>query len=163
MRTSLTLAVASVLLAGQSSAGPLDSPLPTLSIGKPAVAFTVSGVVNAAGLATFFSCTNQSAEPMMMTVGLFVDGGGDPCNDEAAAAVTIPPGGTKMMSTQNNVQSSYFDSSPISTPEIFLAIGSARIVTTGKGAVCAVHVSDVYGSPPMSSYALPIAGRGKQK
>jgi len=163
MRKHLILAVASVLVAGSASAGPLDSPLPTLSTGKATLVATVSGVVNAAGLATFFSCTNQSPEAVQMTVGIFVDDGGDPCNDEATAAVTIPPGGTRVMSTQNNVQSSYFSTNPVSVTDMFIAIGSARVLSTGKGMACSSWVADVYDSPPSSSYSLAMAFRGKQK
>lgn len=163
MRKHLTLAIASILVAGSASAGPLDSPMPVLSSGKPSLLGTVSGVVNAAGLSTYFSCTNQSPDAVLVTVGLFLDGGGDPCNNEAAAAVSIAPGGTEMLATGNNVASSYFSTHPISTPEMFLAIGSARILTTGKGVICSVVVSDNSGSPPMTSYALDVAIKGKQR
>jgi len=163
-RIRVSLAAALVALAASmAQAGPLDSTLPVLSSGKPAILGTVSGVVNGGGLATFFSCTNQSAISMQMTVGIFVDGGGDPCNDEAAAAVTIPPGGTKLIATQNNADSSYFSTSPASTVDMFIAIGSARILTTGKGAVCSAFVADVSNSPPSSSYALAVAIKGKQR
>ena len=163
MRKHLILAVASVLLAGRASAGPLDSPLPALSGGKASLYGTISGVVNAGGLATLISCTNQGPEAMPVTIGLFVDVGGDPCNNEVTTAVTIAPGGTELFSTGNNIASSYFSTHPISTPEMFISVGSARIVVGGKGAFCHAVVSDMYNSPPSTSYTLPIALKGKPR
>src|SRR5687767_11564566 len=69
-----------LVLAGQANAGVLDSPLPTLGGVKTSLAFAASGVINAAGLATLFSCTNTSSDPISASVELFVDAGGSPCN-----------------------------------------------------------------------------------
>lgn len=159
----LCLALASVLSAGRASAGILDSPLPMLGGVQSAHLYSVTGVVSAAGLATFFSCTNPSSSTVSFSVQVFVDGGGDPCNDAAAAAVSIPPGGTKLLSTQNNVQSSFFDSSPIGATDMFITIGSARIVSTAKDLLCTVFVADVYNSPPMTMMRLNAGKKGKMK
>jgi hypothetical protein len=153
----------SVFVAGTASAGILDSPLPVLG-GKPSAHnFSVSGVMNAAGLATFFSCTNPTSADVMISVELFTDAGGNPCNDAAAVAATVPAGGTVLFSTQNNVQSSFFSSSPLTSVDMFLALGSARIVSTSKSLVCTAFLADVYNSPPMSMTPLNVAARGKQR
>ncbi|TMJ17678.1 MAG: hypothetical protein E6G94_01755 [Alphaproteobacteria bacterium] len=160
----LILAVASVLIAGRASAGVLDSPLPDLGGGgKTALNYAVSGVVNAAGLATFFSCTNPSSVSVHVSVELFADDGGDPCNTASTVAVTVGPGATAMFSTQNNVQSSFFSSTPLMSVDMFMAAGSARVISDGKTLLCSAFVADVYNSPPMSMMSLSLVSRGKPK
>jgi hypothetical protein len=149
--------------AGTASAGVLDSPVPLLGGQKTSIAYAVTGVINGAGLGTLFSCTNTSSAAMMVSVDLFVDAGGAPCNDSSAVAVTIDPGATKMFSTQNNVQSSFFSTVPLTAVDMFLALGSARIIATGKGLICSGMVADVYNSPPTSMIPLVMAARGKHK
>jgi hypothetical protein len=157
------LVAASLILPSAAAAGILDSPLPLLGGAKGAHLYSVSGVVNAAGLGTFFSCTNPSSDTVMVSVELFVDAGGAPCNDAAAVAVSLPPGGTKLFSTQNNVESSFFSTQPLTAVPMFLSIGSARVIGTGKALVCTVFVADVYNSPPSSMMPLNVARAGKQR
>jgi hypothetical protein len=158
-----TLLVASLLVPLSSHAGILDSPLPLLGGTKSAHIYSVSGVVNAAGLGTFFSCTNPSSDTVMVSVELFVDAGGAPCNDASTVAVSLAPGATKLFSTQNNVESSFFSTQPLTAVPMFLSIGSARVVATGKALVCTAFVADVYNSPPSSMMPLNVARIGKQR
>jgi hypothetical protein len=161
---SRVLACASLLaLAGTARAGVLDSPLPTLGGVKTTLAFAASGVVNAAGLATLFSCTNTSSSTISVSVELFVDAGGNACNSADDVDVALDAGQSVMFSTQNNVQSSFFDTQPLTAVDMFLALGSARIVTTGKGLICTAMVADVYNSPPQSMSQIVLARGGKQK
>jgi hypothetical protein len=152
-----------LVLAGQANAGVLDSPLPTLGGVKTSLAFAASGVINAAGLATLFSCTNTSSDPVSASVELFVDAGGSPCNTADDVDVELDPGESVMFSTQNNVQSSFFSTQPLTAVDMFLSLGSARIVATGKGLLCTAMVADVYNSPPQSMSQIVLAVRGKQK
>ncbi|HEY2775006.1 MAG TPA: hypothetical protein VGK20_13245 [Candidatus Binatia bacterium] len=162
-RSSLIPALALLVVAGVSYAGVIDSPLPTLGGKGSVMNYAVSGVVNAGGLATIFSCTNTSSSDVTISVELFVDAGGNPCNDANAAAVTAPAGGTVMFSTQDNIQSSFFSTHPLSTPPMFLSVGSARVVSTGKALICSAFIADVYNSPPQSMTPLVLTAKGKQR
>jgi hypothetical protein len=152
-----------LLLPGAVRAGILDSPPPDLQGHKSQVSFSASGVINAAGLGTFFSCTNPSSVAVLISVELFTDAGGDPCNDASSVSVSAPPGGTVMFSTQNNVESSFFSTQPLTAVDMFLSLGSARIVSTGKGLVCTAFVADVSNSPPSSMMPLKLVLKGKQR
>lgn len=166
MKTTISgiLACASLLaFAGTARAGVLDSPLPTLNGEKTSLAYAASGVVNAAGLATLFSCTNTSSITMSASVELFTKEGGNACNSADTVDVSLAPGESVMFSTQNNVESSFFDTQPLTSVDMFLAMGSARILATEKGLFCTAMVADVYNSPPMSMSQIVLAARGKIK
>jgi hypothetical protein len=162
-RTFLVVSVL-VLAPAIARAGIADSPLPLLGGIKSNSLFSVTGVVSAAGLGTFFSCTNPSPdETVAASVELFVDAGGNPCNDAASVAVTLSPGETVLFATQNNIESSFFSSQPLTAVDMFLSIGSARIISTGKTLVCDAFVADVYNSPPSSMMKLNLIYRNKPK
>jgi hypothetical protein len=166
MKRSFSQLIAStslLMLATGATAGVLDSPLPTLAGQKSSLAFTAAGVINAAGLATLFSCTNSSSDPVVASVELFVDAGGDACNDANAVAVSLAAGQSVMFSTQNNVESSFFSTRPLTSVPMFLSLGSARIVATGKGLLCTAMIADMFNSPPQSMASIVLAARGKQK
>ncbi|HYC54161.1 MAG TPA: hypothetical protein VEL28_04405 [Candidatus Binatia bacterium] len=152
-----------VLLPATAVAGVLDSPLPLLQGQKSNHIYSVSGVVSAAGLGTFFSCTNPSTLSVLVSVELFTEGGGDACNDASSVSVSIAPGETVLFSTQNKVQSSFFSTQPLTAVDMFLSLGSARIVSTGKALLCSAFVADVYNSPPMSMTQLNLMAKGKQR
>jgi hypothetical protein len=158
------LACSSLLaFAGTARAGVLDSPLPTLNGVKTSLAYAATGVVNAAGLATLFSCTNTSSSTVSASVELFTKEGGDACNTADSVDVPLDPGESVMFSTQNNVESSFFDTQPLTAVDMFMSLGSARIVTTGKGVLCTAMVADMYNSPPQTLAQLTLASRGKVK
>jgi hypothetical protein len=158
-------AAASLLLAlaGPVHAGIVDSPTPDLGGQKSLHLWSASGVITAAGLGTIFSCTNPLTTPVYVSVELFVDSGGAPCNDASAAAVSVPAGGTVVFATQNSADSSFISAHALSPTPMYLSGGSARVVSTGKGVLCSAFVADVYNSPPMSMTPIVLVARGKQR
>jgi hypothetical protein len=151
----LVLAIASPALVRAS----ILDPAPPLKGQKSLRLFTVPGVVTAGGLGTFFSCTNRSSAPAVISVELYVEDGGAACNDASAVAVTAAPGATVQFATQNTADSSFFSSVPLSTPPQYLALGSASILATSKSVVCTAFVADVYNSPPLSMATLKTIGK----
>ena len=151
----LALAISSPALVHAS----IFDPPPPLKGQKSIRLFTVPGVVTAGGLGTFFSCTNRSAEPAILSVELYVEDGGAACNDADAVAVTMAPGETVQYATQNTPDSSFASSVPLSTPPQYLALGSASILSTSKTVVCTAFIADVYNSPPLSMTTLKTIGK----
>ena len=80
---------------------------PALLGQKTSRLFTVPGVVTASGLGTFFSCTNLSSAPAVVSVELYVADGADACNDASAVATTVAAGATVQFETQNTSDSSF--------------------------------------------------------
>jgi hypothetical protein len=154
----LVLAIASPALVRASI---FDAP-PSLKGQKTSRLLTVPGVMTAGGLGTFFSCTNLSQAPAVISVELYVEDGLDACNDANAVSVTAPPGATVMFSTQNTADSSFPSSVPLSTPPMYLRLGSASILSTSKSVVCTAFIADVYNSPPLSMATLRTMKKGKQ-
>jgi hypothetical protein len=130
-----------------------DTP-PTLDGQKSLRVFTVPGVMTAGGLGTFFSCTNLSQAPAALSVQLYVGDAPEACNDADAVSVTAPPGATVLFSTQNTVDSSFPSSTPLSTPPIFMATGSASVLSTTKSVACSAWVADISNSPPLTAWDL---------
>jgi len=155
---ALALAISSPALARATI---FDAP-PPLKGQKSLRVFTVPGVMTASGLGTFFSCTNLSSAPATISVELYVEDGGNACNDASAVSVTAAPGATVLYSTQNTSDSSYPTSLPLSTPPQYLALGSASILSTTKSVACSAFVADVYNSPPMSTYALTMVKKAQK-
>lgn len=147
---ALALAISSSALARASI---FDAP-PALKGQKSSRLFTVPGVVTAGGLGTFFSCTNLSSSPSVISVELYVEDGLNACNDASAVAVTVAPGGTVQFATQNTSDSSFFSSVALSSPPSYLALGMASIISTSKSVACNAFVADVYNSPPLSMTPL---------
>jgi len=143
-------------------AGIADSPVPILQGQKAAHLFSVSGVVTAGGLGTYFSCTSVSPTTVVVSVELFSDGGEGPCNDASAVALSVAPGATVMFATQN--VNSAFSSVQLLTPTpVFIGHGSARILSTSKGLVCTAFLADAYNDPPTSMAALTVVSKTKQR
>ena len=142
-------------------AGILDSPIPQLNAQKTSSLFTASGVVSAGGLATLFSCTNASTDAADVSVQLFGDDG-TLVNDAASVAVTVGVGGTALFSTNENVDSSFFSTHPLTAVPLLLTLGSARIIGTDKF-VCTAFVADVYNSPPNSITPINLFAKSKQR
>jgi len=164
MKASLLIAgvLVASLVPGGARAGVLDSPIPSLNGHKTQNLYSIPGVVNAGGLATFVSCTNTEDVPVDVSVELFVDDGGDPCNDANAVAQTLAAGATKLFTTMNTSDSSFFSSYPLTTVPMFLSIGSARVLATGK-VLCTAFIADVYNSPPSSMVSLRMGAKGRIK
>ena len=45
---------------------------------------------------------------------------------------------------------------------MYLALGSASILSTSKKVVCTAFVADVFNSPPLSMMTLKVMEKGKQ-
>src|SRR5207249_8951211 len=81
-------------------AGIVDTPLPVLGGKSTQLLYSVPGVVTGASdLQTFFICTSTDTTSQQVGVELFPRGGGSPCNDATASALTIAPGGTAVFAT----------------------------------------------------------------
>ena len=152
----LALAISAPQLAQASI---FDAPPALLGV-KSLRLFTVPGVVTAAGLGTFFSCTNLSQAPVSIAIELYPADDVDACNP--LSPVTIDPGKTVSLHTQNTSDSSYLQSTPITTPPIFMKLGMASILSTSKRVVCSAFVTDVYDSPPRTSTSLSVYGKKGQ-
>ena len=118
----------------------LDPP-PLLQGEKALALFSVSGVVTAGGLGTYFSCTSTSTVPIRVSVEVFNETPGSTINDPSAVSVSVAPGNTVMFATQN--ESASFCSAQLLTPSpVFLPLGSARILSTSKSLVCTAFLAD---------------------
>jgi hypothetical protein len=157
MLGTLALAMSSPVLA---RADILD-PSPVLGGLKSSRVATVSGVMTAGGLGTFFSCTNLSPSPAVMSVELYTRNGLAACNDASAVATTVPPGGTVLFSTQNTASSSFTGDVPLMTPPQYLEYGSASIISTNKNVVCSARIVDVNNSPPLTMMRLDVFKKNK--
>jgi len=145
------------------SAGIADSPVPALQGEKALHLFSVSGVVTAGGLGTYFSCTSSSTATVRLSVELF-DQDGNPLNDASAVSVSVAPGATTMFATQNDDANSSFSSVQLLTAApVFLEHGSARILGTGKSFVCTAFLADAYSGPPTAMAHLTVVAKTKQK
>jgi hypothetical protein len=158
LRAGAVLAIAAPVFAQASI---FDAP-PTLKGTKSVRLYSVPGVVTAAGLGTFFSCTNLSESPVTIGIELYAANEADACNDPDAGSVTVAPGATVSLHTQNTSDSSYLESVPLTTPPIFMKLGMASILATGKKVVCTAFTADVYNSPPTTSTKLSVYGKKGQ-
>src|SRR2546422_2789411 len=88
------------LAATPTLAGIADSPLPVLLAGETTYhLYSVPGIIDSAGLATFFSCTSTDTATMQVGVELFGPAGGAPDNDPVATSLSIAPGATVIFGT----------------------------------------------------------------
>jgi len=142
-------------------AGIADSPVPALQ-GQTAVdLFSVAGVTTAGGLGTYFSCTNKSPIAALVSVEVFGEEGGAPCNDASAVSVSVAPGASVMFATQD-VNSAFFSAHLLTSVPVYLGVGSARILSTvkkKKGLLCTAFVADASTAPPTSMAPLNVVGR----
>jgi hypothetical protein len=146
-----------------AAAGIADSPVPLLMGQKAQVLYSVPGVINAGSLGTYFSCTSAAKTPSIVAVEVFQDSGGAPLNDASATSLSVPPGATVMLATEDAVGfvEDSFLLDPLSPPAI--AKGSARILSTSTSLICDAFVSDAVHTPPVSMRYLTIVAKTKQK
>lgn len=152
MHTARTLAVC--LLAGvltyasTTHAGPTDTPLPTFSDGKPAVAvYTAVGVIKNNNLETDFVCTNL--DTIAVDIGLEVfDETGALRNSIAAgtgAFLSVAPGKTVTVGTAGTAVLHEDQTLTLNTAGSGvnqLRNGSGRVVGTSKSISCTALVLD---------------------
>jgi hypothetical protein len=157
--TFVALLLGGHMAAGAAHAGIADSPLPVLEAGKKTYhLYSIPGVIDQGGLATFFACTSTDTAPMTVGVELFGTLGGAPGNDPVASSLTILPGGTLTFGTRSAVG--------IGIDSLVgggLSRGSARILSTSKKLVCTAFVADISNAPPTSMTYLTIIKKTTQK
>jgi hypothetical protein len=150
--------------AGSVHAGPADTPLPTFSDGKPAVAvYHATGVIKNNNLETDFVCTSLEATPVDIGVELF-DETGALRNSVAAgegAFLNVAPGKTVTVGTAGTV--AFHEDLTITlngagTGANLLRNGSGRVVGTSKNVLCTALVADklhAIADPAVSSVPPP--------
>ncbi len=151
--------LAVLVLATAAHAGIGDSPVPQLGGVTPLNLYQVSGVLNNAGLGTYFSCTSaETTKNAQVGVELFAQAGGGPVNNSAATSLTLVPGQTGTFGTQ-------FASGILSDSLLGGAFsrGSARILSTSAKLICTAVVADSAGIPPASLTTLNVITKLKQK
>src|SRR5881296_3886295 len=96
----VVITLALCLTAAPAFAGIADTPLPTLVAGKKTLlVYSVPGLINVGGLATFFSCTSTDSATMQVGVETFGPAGGGPSNDAVATSLSVGPGATVTFGT----------------------------------------------------------------
>ena len=147
------------VVAAPALAGIVDSPLPVLEAGKTTFhLYSVPGVINGAGLTTFFSCTSTDAATMQVGVESFSSAGGSPSNDPVATSLSVGPGATATFGCASAFGLAGF---PLGCGP--LSRGSARILATSKKLICTAYIADVTSAPPTSAWQLTIIKGTKQK
>src|SRR5437870_1826472 len=131
---SVAALVLCIATAPPALAGIADSPLPVLTAGEPTYhLYSVPGVIRAAGLGTFFSCTSTDVATIQVGVELFFAPGGAPANDAAATSLSVGPGAMVILGTSSAAGISINSN----LAGGFFSKGSARILATSKKLVCA--------------------------
>ncbi len=163
-RTLGTVLLAAALHGSPALAGPADTPLPTFSDGKPAVAvYTAAGVIKNNGLETDFICTNVDA--MAIDIGLEVfDETGALRNSIAAgsgAFLSVTPGRTLTIGTAGTAvlhEDQTLTLNAAGNGTNVLRNGSGRVVGTSKNISCTALVVDklhAVADPTVSSVPPP--------
>jgi len=172
-RASVVLFVGALGFGCPAHAGPADSPLPTFSDGKAAVAvYTAVGVIKNNNLETAFVCTNVDSAPRDIGVELFDETGAlrNSVHAGNGAFIDVAPGQTKTVDTS---ASALLHEDQIITLDLTvgnmlnnLRNGSGRVVATSKNVSCMAILVDKFHSicdpaapcnnPPPTVANLPL-------
>jgi len=163
-RPLLTVVAAVTLTLGAVSrpvrAGIADSPLPVLTAGGTTLhLYSVPGLIDSAGLGTFFSCTSTDTATMQVGVEVFFPSGGAPANDAVATSLPVGPGATVLFGTSAAVGILIYSNLGVG----LLSQGSARILATSKKLVCTAYIADTGNAPPTSAWQLNVIKKTAQK
>ena len=178
MRMTVTHATVALLVGAlacgrPAHAGPADSPLPTFSDGKAAVAvYTAVGVIKNNNLETAFVCTNVDSAPRDIGVELFDETGAlrNSVHAGNGAFLDVAPGQTKTVDTS---ASALLHEDAIITLDLTvgnlvnnLRNGSGRVVATSKNVSCMAMLVDKFhaicdpaapcNNPPPTVANLPL-------
>ena len=159
-RTLAALVAVLTLAAAPAFAGIADSPLPALIAGETTFhLYSVPGVIDSGGLATYFSCTSTDTAQVQVCVEVFTSSGFQISNDCSSTSVSrsVAPGATVLFGTNAAAWVSVDSVVGGSTK------GSARIVATSKKLACTAFVADLANTPPTSAWQLTIIAKTKQK
>ena len=143
-----SLVAGMVAWASTTHAGPADTPLPTFSDGKPAVAvYTAVGVIKGGNLETDFVCTNVDAVAVDIGLEVFDETGAlrNSVNTGSGAFLNVGPGKTVTVGTAATVvfhedQTLTLNSAGNGTAA--LRNGSGRVVGTSKNVLCTALLAD---------------------
>ncbi len=143
-----SLVAGMVAWASATYAGPTDTPLPTFSDGKPAVAvYTAVGVIKGANLETDFVCTNVDTVAVDIGLEVFDETGAlrNSVNAGSGAFLNVGPGKTVTVGTAATVvfhedQTLTLNSAGNGTAA--LNNGSGRVVGTSKNILCTALLAD---------------------
>jgi len=152
MRTgrSLTLYVLAGLLtyASPTQAGPTDTPLPTFSDGKPALAvYTAIGVIKNNNLETDFVCTNVDSVAVDIGLEVFDETGAlrNSVATGSGAFLNVAPGKTVTVGTAGTAVLHEDQTLTLNTAGSganLLRNGSGRVIGTSKSISCTALVLD---------------------
>jgi hypothetical protein len=149
-RVSRLLVAAALTLAVVGSASASSTLAPLL---------TVAGVVNTAGLSTYFACTNTDVVNVTIGIDVFGQAGGAPLVTAGSNAVSIASRATILFGTQT---AAALTIDVVANPGT-VTKGSADIETTSKKIACTAFLVDPGSNPPVSMTTLTIVRKGKQK
>jgi len=154
------------LAVGSSAeAGPTNTPLPTFSDGKAAVAvYTVFGVIKHSNLETDFMCTNTGTAAVDIGLEVFDETGAlrNSVHAGSGAVLNVGVGETKTIGTgatavlHEDVVISTLGPGGNGTNS--LSNGSARVVATAKSVTCTAMLADklhAIADPAISSVPPP--------
>jgi hypothetical protein len=144
-----------------ASAGPADSPAPTLGGQASRVLYMVPGVTKNNGIETEFICTSLATAPIQVGVELFDAAGGDPLNSVSTGdgAQAIPAGGTLTIATGSTI-GFHEDVIILGAPSIAnIKGGSARIVSTSTRVMCEALLVEKLGATPATISGLKLIAR----
>jgi len=155
-----SVSVLAVLLLAASADAQINSAPPAL-MGQPSYhIYTVPGLIDAGGLATFFSCSNTTSSNIRVGVEVFGGSGGAAANDPSATSLDLLPGGAFWFCTSTALGFSCQSNLGASIG----ARGTARILATERsGIICTAVLADVTSAPPTSMVQLNIVKKLKQK
>jgi len=147
---SLTVSLLAGMLAwaGPAHAGPTDTPLPTFSDGKPAVAvYTVVGVIKGVNLETDVVCTNVDTVAVDIGLEVFDETGAlrNSVNAGSGAFLGVAPGKTVTVGTAGTAAFHEDQTLTLNTAgngTAALRNGSGRVVGTSKNLLCTAFVLD---------------------
>jgi len=164
MTASFAAMALGCLISSTASAGIADSPLPVLEAGKKTLfLYSVPAVIAGGYLGTFFVCTSTDTASQQVSVEIFGNLGGGPCNDAAADSRSVLPGAAVSFATSPPINEilggTIADSYVCGT----IGHGSARILSTSKKLECTAFVGDWFNSPTQTSWQLTIIKKLTQK
>jgi len=145
-------------------AGPTDTPLPTFSDGKPAVAvYTAVGVIKGSNLETDFVCTNVDAVAVDIGLEVFDETGAlrNSVHAGSGAFLNVGPGKTVTVGTAATVVFHEDQTLTLNTAgngTAALSNGSGRVVGTSKNVLCTALLADkvhAIADPAMCSTCPP--------
>jgi len=159
-----TLLAGWLLAASAAYAGPTDTPLPTFSDNKAAVAvYTAAGVIKNNNLETDFVCTNVDSVPVDIGVEVFDETGAlrNAVNAGSGAFLNVGPGKTVTVGTAGTA--AFHEDQTITlngagSGANLLRNGSGRVVGTSKNLLCTAFVLDklhAIADPALSSVPPP--------